>query len=113
MKRNIKSKMWASAGEQFEFEVGDAERHRVEFRFNQSVGNLRISVDGNPVVKRFEMMSLSTTKRYEFTVGQTERHEVAIEKTRKRWGGGFLPQECIAFVDGKEVSRYGQSSYLD
>jgi hypothetical protein len=77
------------------------------------MGNLRISVDGKPVLKRFEILSLQTTKRHEFTVGLTERHEVAIEKTRKRWGGGFFPQECVAYVDGQKVSRYGKSSYLE
>jgi hypothetical protein len=105
--------MWQFAIEQFEFNVGDAERHRVVFRFNQSIGNLRISVDGVPVIRRFEMLSLKMTKRYEFQVGQSEQHNVLIEKTRKRLLGGVLPQECVVSVDGKEVARYGQSSYLD
>jgi hypothetical protein len=42
---------------EFEFEVGQAERHNVAFRFDQLLGPLEISVDGIPVIRKFEMFS--------------------------------------------------------
>ncbi len=91
---------------EFQFDVGEAEHHEVEFRFNRTWGPLRISVDDQPVVKKFEMFRWSTTERFELTVGETERHAVVIEKRRKRWVGGFFPHQCVAYVDDNEVGRY-------
>lgn len=91
---------------EFQFEVGDDERHEVGFRFNRSLGPLTISVDDQPVIKKFKIFSGSTTERYELTVGETERHNVVIEKTRRPFLGGMQPQACIAYVDDKEVGRY-------
>lgn len=93
----------------FGFDVGTTERHRVEFRFNQDIGNLRITVDGRPVIRRFEMLSFSTTRNYEFTVGEVEKHSVLIEKTRERLLGGARPQKVVVYVDGEMQGRYGQS----
>jgi hypothetical protein len=104
--RNLKSTFWSFAIKQFEIDVGTSEIHRIEFRFNQSIGNLRISVDKRPIIRRFEMLSVSTTKRYSFNVGNEERHAVIIEKTRRRAMGGFLPQICTVFVDGSKVAEF-------
>jgi hypothetical protein len=101
-----KTAFWSSAVKEFEFEVGESEKHHIRFRFNQSIGNLCISVDGRPVVRRFEMLSLSTTKRYSFEVGDREKHIVVIEKTRKRALGGFLPQKCVVYADGKTLREF-------
>ena len=57
---------------QFSFIVGVGEQHRVDFSFDQFIGNLEIKVDGQPVVKDFRMLSLFLTKGYEFTVGARE-----------------------------------------
>jgi hypothetical protein len=91
---------------EFQFDVGDQERHEVGFRFNRSLGPLTISVDDQPVVKKFKPFSMSTTERYEFTVGDEERHDVVIEKTRKGFLGGFQSQQCIAYVDDEIVGAY-------
>ena len=91
---------------EFQFEVGEEERHEVGFRFNRSLGPLRISVDDQPVVRKFKIFSGSTTERYELSVGEVERHDVVIEKHRQGFLGGFHPQECVAYVDAKEVGRY-------
>jgi hypothetical protein len=90
----------------FDFEVGESERHNVAFRFDQLWGPLEISVDGKRVVKKLAIFSFKRTGRYEFTVGSSEPHEVRIEKSRKALLGGFQSQECAAFVDGQEVGRY-------
>jgi hypothetical protein len=91
---------------EFQFEVGEAERHEVGFRFNRSLGPLTISVDDEPVVRKFKIFSASTTERYELSVGETERHDVVIEKRRRGFFAGFSPQECVAYVDEREVGRY-------
>ena len=95
---------------EFEFEVGEAERHNVEFRFDQLLGPLQISVDGKPVVRKFEMFSLKRVGSYEFSVGSSEQHEVRIEKTRKALLGGFQAQECVTYVDGREIGRYSNAA---
>jgi hypothetical protein len=89
----------------FDFEVGLVEKHRVKFYFNQSFGPLRVYVDDVVVVRKFRMFTLSTVEKYEFPVGVEERHDVVIQKSRRKLMGGFIPQECVAFVDGKEVAR--------
>jgi hypothetical protein len=94
----------------FEFEVGETERHNVAFQFDQLWGPLKISVDGKPVIKKLGMFSLKQTSRYEFSVGSSEPHEVRIEKSRKALLGGFQAQECVAYVDGEEVGRYSNAA---
>ena len=95
---------------EFEFEVGESERHSVAFRFDQLWGPLKISVDGKPVIKKFEMFTLKPTRHYEFSVGSNEPHEVRIEKSRKALVGGFQAQECVAYVDGQEAGRYSNAA---
>jgi hypothetical protein len=85
---------------EFEFEVGQTERHNVAFRFDQLFGPLQISVDGKPVIGKFEMFSLKHVGRDEFSVGSSEPDEVRIEKTRTSLMGGFQAQECVTYVDG-------------
>ena len=89
----------------FEFEVGESERHNVAFRFDQRWGPLVISVDGEPVIKKLEVFSLKRTGRYEFSVGSSEPHQVRIEKTRRALMGGFQAQDCVAYGDGHEVAH--------
>ncbi len=95
---------------EFEFEVGETERQNVAFRFDQLLGPLQISVDGEPVVRRFEMFSLRRTGRDEFSVGSSEPHEVRIEQTRRALMGGFQAQVCVTYVDGNEIGRYSNAA---
>jgi hypothetical protein len=95
---------------EFEFEVGESERHNVAFQFDQLWGPLKISVDGKPVIKKFEMFTLKPTRHYVFSVGSSEPHEVRIEKSRKALVGGFQAQECVAYVDGRETGRYSNAA---
>ena len=94
----------------FDFEVGEAERHNVAFHFDQLWGPLRISVDGQPVVRKFKMFNFKRVERYEFSVGSTEPHDVRIEKDRKAIVGGFRVQQCVTYVDGHEVGRYSNAA---
>jgi hypothetical protein len=91
---------------QFSFNVGINEKHRVDFSFDQFIGNLQILVDGQTAVKDFRMFSLSLAKRYEFSVGEQERHDVVIEKKRKLFLAGLRPQSYKIFIDGKLVETH-------
>ena len=91
---------------QFSFMVGVNEKHRVDFSFDQFMGNLDILVDGQSAVKDFRMFSVSLTKRYEFMVGVQEQHAVVIEKKRKLFLAGLRPQQYRIFIDGQLVQTY-------
>jgi hypothetical protein len=91
---------------QFSFMVGVNEKHRVDFSFDQFMGNLQILVDGETAVKDFRMFSLSLTKRYEFTVGIEEQHNIIIEKKRKLFLAGLRPQQYRIFIDGQLVQTH-------
>lgn len=91
---------------QFSFVVGTAEQHRIDFAFDQFIGNVEIKVDGQTAIKDFRLFSLKLTKRYELTVGTNEKHQVVIEKTRKLLLAGARPQRYRVFVDGKLVQTY-------
>ena len=91
---------------QFSFTVGISEQHRVDFSFDQFIGNLEIKVDGQTTVKDFRIASLKLTKRYELVVGVNEKHHVAIEKRRKLFLAGMRPQQYRVFIDGRLVQTY-------
>ncbi|MCR8636598.1 hypothetical protein [Paenibacillus radicis (ex Xue et al. 2023)] len=88
----------------FSFEVGVKEKHIVEFKFNQIIGNLSISIDQQRRVTDFRMFSLSLIKTYEFKVGKQEMHDVRIEKERKLLLAGFRKSKYKVFID--EVLSY-------
>jgi len=71
---------------------------------------MKISVDGEPVIRKLGMFSLRRTSGYEFSVGSTETHQVRIEKTRKAVVGGVQAQECVAYIDGREAGRYSNAA---
>jgi hypothetical protein len=67
----------------FSFEVGEAEKHRVEFNFNQLCGTLLISVDDKPIHRATRFLNEPVHEVFDFIVGNTERLPVRIEKKRK------------------------------
>jgi len=91
---------------QFSFTVGINEQHRVDFSFDQFIGNLEIKVDGQTAIKDFRIASLKLTKRYDFIVGVNEKHHVVIEKKRKLFLAGLRPQLYRVFIDGQLVQTY-------
>jgi hypothetical protein len=91
---------------QFSFTVGINEQHRVDFSFNQMIGNLEIKVDGQTAISDFRFASLSLTKRYDLMVGINEKHHVAIEKERKLFLAGLRPMKYRIFIDAQLVQTY-------
>jgi len=90
----------------FSFTVGVTEQHRIDFSFDQFIGNLEIKVDGQTAIKDFRIASLSLTKRYDLMVGINEKHHVAIEKKRKLFLAGLRPMRYRVFIDGQLVQTY-------
>jgi hypothetical protein len=92
----------------FAFEVGEEEKHRVEFHWGQLFGRVRVTVDDVEVVQhnRPQMLRSSARREFAFSVGQDEVHAVVIEKISHRFLGGARKQKCRAFVDGELVGEY-------
>ena len=68
----------------FKIEVGEIEKHLVEFDHNQLMGCLLIKVDQKPVVRTSRLLNEPVREVYEFAVGQMEKSEIRIEKLRRQ-----------------------------
>ncbi|MCQ4088392.1 hypothetical protein [Saccharibacillus sp. JS10] len=90
----------------FFFEVGEQERHLIEFQFNQIWGNLSIKVNGEDCIKDFITASLELVKTYRFEVGYQERHDIRIDKIRKLFLAGFRKTKYEVYVDGVFFKEY-------
>jgi hypothetical protein len=92
----------------FSFDVGDEEKHRVDFHWGQLFGRVRVTVDDVEIVQHNRPMMFKQThhRKFAFSVGQHEVHAVVIEKTSHRFLGGARRQKCQAFVDGELVGEY-------
>lgn len=71
----------------FQIEVGEVEKHLVEFNHNQLVGSLLIKVDKQTVYQNRRLVNEPIAEVYQFVVGQMEKTEVRIEKVRKQLFG--------------------------
>ena len=114
----------------FSFEVGESERHRIDFSWNQLIGTLRIKVygelirkdvtpmwspvswSGSPVASSDEKWNIldsgfevQLVDKWEIEVGAAERHKIRIEKERARLVAGFRWQKYRVFVDGQLIKE--------
>ena len=71
----------------FKIEVGEVEKHLVEFNHNQLIGSLQIKVDKQTIFQNTRMLNEPVSEVYQFVVGQLEKKEVRIEKIRKQLFG--------------------------
>ncbi len=71
----------------FNIEVGEVEKHLIEFHHNQLMGMLSIKVDKKPVVRMSRLLNEPVREVYQLAVGQMEKSEVRIEKLRKQLFG--------------------------
>ena len=94
----------------FEFEVGESERHNVAFQFDQLWGPLKISVDGKPVITQARDV-LPAAHQALRVLGGLERAAPGPHREDPQGPrGGFQAQECVAYVDGREVGRYSNAA---
>jgi hypothetical protein len=67
----------------FAIEIGDVEKHRLEYHFNQLLGSLVIKVNEKPIKKSLRMVNEPVLEIHAFVVGEREKTDVRIEKERK------------------------------
>jgi hypothetical protein len=67
----------------FAIEIGDTEKHRLEYNFNQLLGSLVIKVNERPIKRSVRLVNEPVLEVHAFVVGENERSEVRIEKERK------------------------------
>lgn len=88
----------------FAFEVGEAEKHLVEFSFNQLLGSLCIKVDGQPVCNHLRLFNEPVFEVFNLSVGQNESRSVRIEKQRKQLFGHlnrlYVDNRLVRVIDG-------------
>lgn len=83
----------------FIFEVGEIEKHQVEFNYNQLAGRVMIKVDKQIVRNSIRLLNEPAHEVYQFVVGQMIKTEVRIVKWRKQLLGA---RNCF-YVDGRLV----------
>ena len=71
----------------FKIELGQNEKHTVEYEFNQLFGRLTIKVDDKPVQQSVRLFSEPVRQDFTLNVGEFERYTVRIEKERKNLYG--------------------------
>jgi hypothetical protein len=66
----------------FAIEIGDTEKHRLEYNFNQLLGSLVIKVNQKPIKKSVRLINEPVLEVHAFVVGDNEKSQVRIEKER-------------------------------
>jgi hypothetical protein len=67
----------------FAIEIGDTEKHRLEYDFNQLLGRLVIKVNERPIKQSVRLLNEPILEVFAFPVGDHEKSDVRIEKERK------------------------------
>ena len=86
----------------FCLEVGEQERHLIEFTFNQLLGQLCIRVNRQEVKNSVRLFDEPLTETHTLQVGKEERINVRIEKERKLLFG----QKCRVFINNRLYKCY-------
>ncbi len=90
----------------FTLEIGENEKHRIDYYRNWFFGTERLRADGaivasRSVVSLSNYVSIPLCRRYEFSVGTSEPHSVVFEKERPLLFAGFRRHKYRVIVDGK------------
>ena len=68
----------------FTIEIGESEKNKLEYNFNQLTGNLVVKINERPVKKSRRLINEPVLEILVFEVGETEKSTVRIEKERKQ-----------------------------
>jgi hypothetical protein len=68
----------------FSIEIGETEKNRLDYQFNQLLGSLLIKVNDKPVKKLVRLINEPITEVHVFLVGEHDQAIVRIEKERKQ-----------------------------
>ena len=86
----------------FTLEVGDRERHSVEFAFNQLLGQSMVKVDGRPVFTKKRWFSEPVVASFDLDFGTRERIHLRIEKERKH----LFASKYKVYIDNRLTQLY-------
>jgi hypothetical protein len=86
----------------FCLEVGETERHLIEFDFNQLLGQLHIRVNRKEVKSSMRLFDEPLTETHTLQIGEAESLTVRIEKERKMLFG----QKCRVFLNDRLYKYY-------
>jgi len=86
----------------FHLEVGEVEKHIVEFKFDQLLGQLVIKVNKKEVKRSVRLFNEPMRETHTLQVGDGERVMVRIEKERKQLFG----QKCRVFLNDRLYKCY-------
>ena len=81
----------------FCLEVGEIERHLVEFDFNQLLGELHIRVNKKEVTRSVRLFNEPLAETHTLQMGDQEELVVRIERERKMLFG----QKCRVFLNDR------------
>lgn len=88
----------------FSLEIGDAEKHTIDYEFNQLLGTLTIKVNDKPVKKHCRVFDEPVKELHVFVVGAQEKYSVKIEKERKLLFGQknrvFVNDRLVKYCEG-------------
>jgi len=86
----------------FNLEIGEAEKHLVEFDFDQLLGQLVIKVNKQEVKRSVRLFNEPLKETHTLQVGDGETMIVRIEKERKLLFG----QKCRVFLNDRLYKYY-------
>jgi hypothetical protein len=88
----------------FSLEIGEVEKHTIEYQFNQLLGVLTIKVNEKPVKKHVRLFDEPVKELHVFVVGVREKLAVKIEKERKLLYGQknrvFVNDRLVKYCEG-------------
>ena len=90
----------------FSIVIGETEKHRLEYHFNQLLGILIIKVNEQPVKKSVRLINEPVLEVYRFVVaGRNEKSTVRIEKERKP----LLGHRSRLYVNNRLLKVFGDN----
>lgn len=88
----------------FSIEIGETEKHSIEYEFNQLFGALTIKVNDKPIKKHLRLFDEPVRELHVFVVGDEEKFSVKIEKERKLLFGQknrvFVNDRLVKYCEG-------------
>ena len=67
----------------FTIEIGNIEKHRLDYAFNQLLGKLVIKINQRLVKQSVRLVNEPVLEVHAFRIGKCEKSDVRIEKERK------------------------------
>ena len=86
----------------FTIEVGETEKHTIDFNFNQLLGKLVIKVNRKEVKRSLRLIDEPVRETHVIELGGVEELKVRIEKERRQ----LLGSKCRVFLNDRLYKFY-------